>query len=115
MLEYNKLQKAAKAKEEKLAKECTFAPQLKKQKRHTVQPAARGPSTGAINLAPIISKGNDNSEFALASEVRVNTEGSEEPIYSKLYKMQKKQIEKTDKSAVDYEFERQQQECTFAP
>ena len=35
--------------------------------------------------------------------------------YDQLYNLRKKQIDKTDKSKVDYEFERQQEECTFAP
>jgi hypothetical protein len=29
--------------------------------------------------------------------------------------MRKRQLDKIDKSKEDYEFERQQQECTFAP
>jgi len=35
--------------------------------------------------------------------------------YLELYSKAKKQIDKTDKTKEDYEFERNQEECTFAP
>lgn len=38
-----------------------------------------------------------------------------QPKYAQLYKLHKKQIDRTDKTKEDYEFERQQEECTFAP
>lgn len=37
------------------------------------------------------------------------------PHYNELYNQRKRQVDKTDKTKEDYEFERQGQECTFAP
>mmetsp|Transcript_12309 Transcript_12309/g.19096 ORF Transcript_12309/g.19096 Transcript_12309/m.19096 type:complete len:145 (+) Transcript_12309:2692-3126(+) len=42
-------------------------------------------------------------------------EGSEQAKYERLYSLRKKQIEKTDKTKEDYEFEKNAAECTFAP
>ena len=44
-----------------------------------------------------------------------NQNSEDQPKYDKLYKMHKKQIDRQDKTKEDYEFERQQQECTFTP
>jgi len=43
------------------------------------------------------------------------TKASEAPANERLYNMRRSQRDKTDKAKVDYEFEKQAEECTFAP
>ena len=40
---------------------------------------------------------------------------AEAPAMERLYGMRKRQLDKTDKAKEDYEFEKQAEECTFAP
>ena len=37
------------------------------------------------------------------------------PANERLYNQRKRQLDKTDKAKEDYEFEKQAEECTFAP
>jgi hypothetical protein len=102
---------ALQSQQEKLAKECTFAPRLKKPQKKVQPPIDNGrTSTGQINLAPIITKNTQSSDTQPFGEERTGPRKCDE-----LYKKHKKQIEKQDKSNQDYEFEKQQEECTFAP
>lgn len=105
-----KMSKEAKAQNEiqaKLAKECTFKPEImKKSVIKTSKPEDNGrASTGSINLSGIAKK---------RQEPFANASGNASK-YDQLYSLRKRQMDKTDKSKEDYEFERHGAECTFAP
>lgn len=110
---HNRQKKAEKAQADRLARECTFAPDTKKPKYKTfkkVQPDVdiSRASLGSINLAGIAHKKKDDP-FELAQP----DQGAAK--FNQLYSMRKRQLDKIDKSKEDYEFERQQEECSFAP
>ena len=67
-------------------------------------------SVSSINLDGIAKK-KQNAAPTAADPF----DQEKKPRHAELYKMRKRQIDKTDKSKEDYEFERHGQECTFAP
>lgn len=108
MMAHNRVLKAEKAQADRLAKECTFAPDTKKPKYKTFnkkpypnnEDISRA-SLGSINLEGIAKK-KDDDPFALAQPA---DQGAAK--YNQLYSMRKRQLDKIDKSKEDYEFERQ--------
>jgi hypothetical protein len=62
---------------------------------------------GSINLEGIAKKKDDPFELAVSDQAAAK--------YNQLYSMRKRQLDKSDKTKEDYEFERHGQECTFAP
>lgn len=72
-------------------KECTFKPVLKSDKA-------------------------DLSRSVMQTADKANvSQMNAQPKFEQLYSLSKPQIQKTDKTGVDYEFERNKEECTFAP
>jgi len=115
----NKEERAQKVQEAKFAKECTFAPALSKKPIVTATAGARGgrklnepqgrTSTSSINLEPIMKKKTGASQSAdpFAKASGLAGAGADPKKYDQLYNLRKKQIDKTDKTKEDYEFERQ--------
>ena len=104
----NREERAFKEKEERLKKDCTFAPKLKKKPMVTKnldQDKHQRVSTGSINLAGLANQ-KQKDPFKQA-------DGSSK--FNELYNMRKNQYDKRDKTKEDYEFEKQQEECTFTP
>ena len=106
-MSYKKQYNAERAKQEKIAKECTFAPKTNKKRIISTADKSKADITrssiGSINLEGIAKKKSDEEPF-----------GAEKK-YDRLYNLRKRQVDKTDKAKEDYEFERMGQECTFAP
>ena len=100
-MKMDKEERAQKAIAAKLAKECTFKPEIKK----TVKTEKQSERTSTINLEAIARK---KKQAASGGD-----DGTAK--HDQLYNLRKKQKEKTDKTNEDYEFERHGQECPFAP
>jgi uncharacterized protein with ParB-like and HNH nuclease domain len=61
---------------------------------------------------------NELKECTFAPQITVRRQGKADtstPFNERLYKIRKLQIEKTDKTKEDYEYEKAKEECTFAP
>ena len=102
--------------------ECTFTPNTKKPFiKNVVQQTFRQiddrTSIGSINLDGIARKRDTDDVFEQASSLKksMQTTDTSRGKHDQLYSMRKRQLDKTDKTKEDYEFERQGQECTFAP
>lgn len=68
-------------------------------------------SVSSINLDGIAKKKTPVSR-APADDPFDN---EKKPRHAELYEQRKRQVDRTDKTKEDYEFERHGQECTFAP
>ena len=99
-----KQQHAQKVIADQLARDCTFAPQTNAY-RNRPKVDGRPPigriSTGSINLGAVARKQEEEKEKAVQK-------GNDQDIakFDQLYKLRKRQMDKTDKSKEDYEFER---------
>ena len=80
--------------------ECTFAPKLT---------AIYKPKTPASVNVGKIDEEKPKQEISITNVVEVQT------AQERLYKLRVAQKNKKDKAKVDYEFEKQAEECTFAP
>ena len=93
-----------------MAKDCTFAPQTNASRprpKAGAKPPSGRVSTGSINLGTIAKKKDEetpqsNDPFSKATEPPPTGAAK----YDQLYKLRKRQLDKTDKSKEDYEFER---------
>lgn len=119
-------QQAEQFKQRKFEKECTFAPAT--NKGNLYKKALNNPSqidgrvsVGSINLDGVAKKKDKKEEEgSFFGFLRGNSKEPKDKFqppakYDQLYSMRKRQLDKQDKTKEDYEFEKQEQECTFAP
>lgn len=123
LMKYKKEQIAKRAQEEKFKKEHTFEPDTKLTKGKVIPKHPRTQinmnnenfmrtSVSSINLDGIARK---KTSVSAAPQANNPFEQEQKPHHNVLYEKRKRQIDKADKTKEDYEFERQGQECTFAP
>lgn len=128
MMNFKKEQLAKMKKEAEFKNNYTFEPDTKLTKGKVVpkHPKSRvniqqnGETQMRTSVSSINLDGIAKKKTTAASTDKIQTEddpfeAEKKPHYAELYKQRKRQVDKTDKSKEDYEFERQGQECTFAP
>ena len=98
-----KKEEAKRALEAKELEECTFAPNIH---------IRANPERKVIELNP-----KPRAQKTVTEELPVQETEEVQPgaAAARLYKMRKAQKNKTDKAKEDYEYEKQAEECTFAP
>lgn len=121
IMKYKKERMAKQAQEEKFKKEHTFEPDTKLTKNRVIKKSVKPEnvmrtSVSSINLDGIARKRTTTVDVQEPNSATTDPFDQEKkPKHAELYSKRKRQIDKTDKSKEDYEFERHGQECTFAP